>query len=248
MPWKDNFSTQAVDYAKYRPHYPPALYDYLFSLVKEKRVAWDCGTGNGQVATALAKVFHQVIATDPSSTQLAQAPVLPNVTYQVATAEHTQLPAASVNLITVAQAIHWFNVETFYQEVQRVAVPGKAIIAVWGYGLLQISPTIDNILQQLYVDILGPYWDAERRHLDQAYRTIPFPFPPFKTPPLTMQLEWNLKDLLGYLSTWSSLQKFIRTNHYDPLPEIAKALQTIWSKEAVLKTVQWELYLKVGWI
>jgi hypothetical protein len=245
MTWKDNFSKQADIYAKYRPQYPKELYDFLASQVFQKKVAWDCGTGNGQVATQLAAVFEQVIATDASVSQLAYATSLPNLKYRVATAERSGLAANSVNLITVAQAIHWFDVEKFYKEVRRVATE-EAIIAVWGYGLLTISAAIDKLLHRLYSDILGTYWDMERRHLDLAYQTIPFPFATLEAPAFVMQASWNLAHLLGYLNTWSSVQKFIAVNHTNPLAKIESDLQQVWGKVQLPRQVQWEIYLKVG--
>lgn len=245
MTWKDNFSKQADRYAKYRPQYPKELYDFLANQISPKKVAWDCGTGNGQVATQLAAFFQQVIATDASASQLAYATPLPNLEYRVATAERSGLAANSVNLITVAQAIHWFDVEKFYQEVRRVATE-EAIIAVWGYGLLTISVALDELLHHLYSAILGTYWDTERRHLDLAYQTIPFPFATLEAPTFVMQISWNLADLLGYLNTWSSVQKFIAVNHSNPLAKIENDLQQIWGEVQTSRPVQWEVYLKVG--
>lgn len=245
MIWKDNFSKQAESYVKYRPHYPTALYQFLRSQVFQKQLAWDCGTGNGQVATQLAKFFDQVIATDASASQLAYATPRPNIEYRVAKAETSGLDSHSVNLITVAQAIHWFNFEQFYQEVRRVATE-EAIIAIWGYGLLTISTAIDEILHHLYAETLDRYWDIERRHLDNAYQTIPFPFPTLPTPAFRMQVSWNLADLMGYLNTWSSVQKFLAANHANPLTAITGDLQKVWGEIQESRPVQWEIYLKVG--
>lgn len=245
MTWKDNFSKQADIYAKYRPQYPKELYNFLENIVFPKKMAWDCGTGNGQVATQLAAFFEQVIATDASASQLAYAAPLPNLEYRVATVEKSGLAANSVNLITVAQAIHWFDFGKFYQEVRRVAAE-EAIIAVWGYGLLTISTAVDELLHHLYSEILGTYWDAERRYLDLAYQTIPFPFATIEAPAFVMQASWNLTDLLGYLNTWSSVQKFITVNHSNPLAETEKELQPVWGEVQLPRQVQWEIYVKVG--
>ncbi len=243
--WKDLFSKQAQNYAKYRPYYPQELYHFLVNLVEERKVAWDCGTGNGQVATQLAAFFDQVIATDASSSQLAQATQLPNLEYRVATAEQSGLRSQSINFISVAQAIHWFHFDSFYQEVRRVAVP-NAVIAVWGYGLLNISAPVDEVLHHLYSHLLDPYWELERRHLDQSYQTIPFPFPTLNTPSFTMQSFWNLAELLGYLNTWSAVQKFQEVHHESPLEEITNDLQNRWGEASASKLIQWEIYLKVG--
>lgn len=158
---KDNFSRQVSDYKNFRPHYPEALYSYLFSQVQNTETAWDCGTGNGQVAIHIAEHFETVYATDSSAQQLSNAEQRENIRYLQARAKATPLAAASIDLVTVVQAIHWFDFEAFYKEVRRVARP-EALLAVWGYGLIKISAAIDPLLQQLYSHTLGPYWDAER--------------------------------------------------------------------------------------
>ena len=245
MTWKDNFSTQADIYAKYRPQYPPELYRFITNLVKNYHLAWDCATGNGQVATSLAPFFDNVIATDASQSQLAQAKPLFNIEYRMAKAEVSGLSSHSVDLITVAQAIHWFDFEPFFAEVRRVA-HNDTVIAVWGYGLLKISPELDGILQYLYADILGSYWDIERKHLDVAYQTIPFPFKTIETPQFNIRLQWNLTQLIGYLKTWSSVQKFIAAKGYNPLTEIADDLEKTWGNAQMQQEIDWDIYLKVG--
>lgn len=245
MNWPDHFSRQAEIYAKYRPYYPKELYDFLRMLVKSKQQAWDCGTGNGQVAIQLATFFERVIATDASAAQLQYAKPLPNLEYRVSLAETSGLAAKSINLITVAQAIHWFDFEKFYQEVRRVAAE-EAWLAVWGYGLLKISQPLDAILQHFYTHVVGPYWEPERKHLDQAYLSIPFPFAAIPTPTFTMQLVWTLEELVGYLNTWSSTQKFITLEKYNPVEELAMDLKKSWGTSAERKLISWELYLKVG--
>lgn len=172
---KDNFSTQSADYAIYRPTYPQALYDYLFDMVKNKETAWDCATGNGQVARVLAQHFDAVYATDISENQLKNALKLPNITYKVEPAEQISVENNSFDLITVAQAIHWFNFEAFYGEVKRTLKP-DGLFAVIGYGLMVIDKKVDAAVHKLYEDILGKYWDSERRYIEEGYKTIPFPF------------------------------------------------------------------------
>lgn len=245
MNWQDNFSQQATIYAQYRPQYPQLLYNFLQTIIKRHQLAWDCGTGNGQVATQLAALFKKVIATDASAAQLAAATLSPQVEYRLATAENSGLPSHSVDLITVAQAIHWFDIATFYREVERVAYD-EAIIAVWGYGLLTVSPAIDAIIRELYTNILGSYWDPHRKHLDEAYQTIPFPFPVIATPLIKMQLFWSLSELIGYLNTWSSVQKFMAVNNDNPVTQLEPLLQRDWNDHSILKPITWDIYLKVG--
>ena len=245
MNWQDNFSQQATSYAQYRPQYPQALYNFLQKITTRRQLAWDCGTGNGQVATQLATFFKKVIATDASAAQLAVAKSTVNVEYRLALAEDSGLPWHSVDLITVAQAIHWFDIAEFYREVCQVA-NDEAIIAIWGYGLLTISPAIDEIIHYLYTSILGNYWEPHRKHLDAAYQTIPFPFSIISTPTIKMQLLWSLPELIGYLNTWSSVQKFIAVNNDNPVTQIEALLQSAWGNYSDLKLITWNIYFKVG--
>lgn len=244
MMWKDNFSTQADRYAKYRPHYPRELYEFLQQL-QIYEIAWDCGTGNGQVAVELAKFCSHVHATDASAAQLNYAVTYPKITYQVAQAEHSGLADHSVDLITVAQAIHWFDFERFYAEVRRVARP-NALLAVWGYGLLKISPELDEIINHFYYQVVGHYWDAERKHLDQEYRSIPFPFKSLPTPSFKMSLEWDLADLLGYFATWSSVQKMLKLQLDNPLDPLTPQLAQHWGRPTEKRVITWDIYLKVA--
>lgn len=229
---KDNFSNQAGDYAKYRPAYPQQLYDFIGKLVAQKEAAWDCGTGNGQSAAALAAGFNKVYATDISAQQISHATQVANVFYSVQAAESTNFPNDNFDLITVAQAIHWFDFATFYREVNRVAKPG-GILAVWGYSLLQVSPEIDKLIHDYHFNTLADYWDPERKYLDEGYSNIPFPFAKIDTPAFKIKLAWTLEELRGYLGTWSALQKFIRANGFSPLDSLINDINPFWDREAM---------------
>lgn len=246
---KDNFSRQAKLYRKFRPHYPPELYDFLFSQLDNFDTAWDCGTGNGQVAIQLAQKFKKVYASDISSKQLEQAEQKENIHYLQARAETTPLPDNSIDLITVAQAIHWFDFKAFYREVKRVVKPA-ALLAVWGYGLIRISPEIDPILDILYKQILGVYWDKERRLIDKHYQTIPFPFDEIPTagdpaPEFAINSQWTRKQLIGYISSWSSVQHYIRELHDSPLPWFEDAIAPYW-KPREKKEVCFPVFMRLG--
>jgi SAM-dependent methyltransferase len=244
--YKDNFSQQASDYAQYRPTYPPELIKYVASLVEEQDLAWDCATGNGQTALELTNYFPRIIATDASTKQIEQAFAHPQIKYQVATAEESGLPAHLIDLITVAQAAHWFQFDKFYAEVKRVAKP-SAILAIWGYGLMQINPEIDRLIHQLYYEILGDtYWDKERKHLDKHYTTLPFPFTIIPSPTFQILRNWNLSELIGYLNTWSSVQKYININATNPIDLIAQELAKVWQNPDNQQLITWDIYLKVG--
>ncbi|MGZ3695258.1 MAG: class I SAM-dependent methyltransferase [Bdellovibrionota bacterium] len=242
MTFKDFFSTQANDYAKYRPTYPASLYEYLASIAPAKDLAWDVGTGNGQAAIELAKFFTKVIATDPSEKQLAEAVANSGVEYRCATAEKSGLEAASADLITVAQAFHWFDQPKFFAEVKRVAKPGAAL-AVWCYELAHVNPEIDEIVMELYRGILGPYWDNGRKLVEEGYRNEKFPFAELKPPPFQMQAAWSSQEMLGYLGTWSALQKYRKEHGRDPRELIFDKFSAAWGEQSRL--VSWPLSLRV---
>ena len=242
---KDNFSTQAALYAKFRPKYPEELYDFVLSKVKSFDTAWDCATGNGQVASRLSKDFQEVFATDISQKQLDNAHQAHNIHYSIAQAEKTDFPENTFDLITVGQAIHWFDFERFYQEVRRVAKP-EAIFAAWGYGTLTIDNVEANVLfQDFYQKQIGEYWDAERGYIDEEYRTLPFTLAEIESPRFAMVYQWTLTELEGYLNTWSSVQKYIKIHHENPVDGFIESLKAIY-KSSDIFTVNFPVFMKVG--
>lgn len=210
---KDLFSTNSDRYARFRPSYPPELVDEILKLVDHTTLAWDVATGNGQLASLLAPHFQQVIATDLSENQIRQAIQIPNVIYRQESAENSSLSGGSASLITVAQAVHWFDFEAFYQEVRRVLEP-NGIIALIGYPLFTTDDeSLNHKIDTLYSGLLGSrYWDAERRYLDEGYQTIPFPFQEVEFPSLSMEISHNSASLIGYLETWSAIKKYRKMN------------------------------------
>lgn len=243
--FKDHFSTQSSDYSKYRPDYPQELYDFILSEVKDRKTAWDCGTGNGQAAIVLSHYFEKVIATDPSAEQIKNAKQNNNIEYRVASAENSTLPDKSVDLITVAQALHWFNFDMFFTEAKRVAKPG-ALIAVWSYELCRVDVEIDKVFLHFYNLILGDYWTPERKHVENTYRDITFPFNEVKENVFYMKKQWNLQDFMGYLSTWSAVQKFIKTNGTNPLELVAGDFEKAWINPTAVKEVSFPVTIKKG--
>lgn len=241
---KDLFSQHAADYARYRPQYPQALYDWLREQVSSTDDAWDCASGNGQVAAQLARFFRQVEATDISATQLQEAPQLANLHCSVQPAEQTDFPDASFDLITVAQAIHWFDFNAFYQEVRRTAKPG-ALLAVIGYGNLKVTNVVDQIMAHLYDDILGTYWDPERKYVDEEYKTIPFPFTEIAAPQFSIELNWSVEHLIAYINTWSAVKHYERENGTNPVEMITDALRQAWGKTHEVP-VHFPMMLRVG--
>ncbi|MFN3382461.1 MAG: class I SAM-dependent methyltransferase [Runella zeae] len=241
---KDLFSGHAHEYALYRPTYPTTLYEWVFGHVKQFDCAWDCGTGNGQVASVLAQLFKQVEATDLSQAQISQAVALPNVHYQTSPAEHTPFLDATFDLITVGQALHWFDFGAFHAEVKRVAKK-DAIIAVWGYELLHISPEIDAIIGDFYRNVVGAFWDAERRHTENKYTDIPFPYRNVDKKVFPQQYDWTLTQLCLYLNTWSSVRKFEKTNGFNPIPALEEKLFLLWGTSPTLP-VTFPVFAQLG--
>jgi SAM-dependent methyltransferase len=242
---KDLFSKQSGEYSKYRPVYPNELYEFIFSHVRDRYTAWDCGTGNGQAARELAKVFQKVYATDISQKQLDAAVKHPNIEYIKAAAENSGLPESSCDLITVAQAYHWFDFKKFAAEANRVAKP-NAIVAVWGYGLMTTDNIeIDRLIRFLYSDVLGSYWDKERSWPDQHYRGIPFYFDDVQDKQFEIKVNWTMSDLLGYLSTWSSLQKYLDANDDNPLKSAEPEFLKAWKGNDEVE-FRFPVFLKIG--
>ncbi|MDT0676867.1 class I SAM-dependent methyltransferase [Autumnicola musiva] len=217
---KDNFSTKSEQYAKFRPTYPAELYDFLRKHLNNKLTAWDCGTGNGQVAAELAAFFQEVYATDISEQQLENAVKKSNITYSKQPAEKTIFPDNYFDLVTVAQAIHWFDFDKFYAEVKRVVKP-DGLIAVLGYGLFSSDSKTNKVIHHFYREITDPYWDPERKYLDEEYKTIPFPFAEIETPHFRLELNWSLDQLLGYLKTWSAVKHYENANGENPVDLVA---------------------------
>jgi SAM-dependent methyltransferase len=227
------FSTVAREYANFRPGYPPELFEWLARSVPRRDAAWDCGCGSGQASTALAQHFAVVHATDIAPEQIAAARAHPRVRYAVAAAEASGLADASVDLVTVAQALHWFDVPAFHAEARRVSRPG-AVLAVWNYPRPWIADEkLDRLLLDFYGGVVGPYWPPERRHIEANYTTLP-PFPrelgfeEIPHPEFGVTLRWSLEQLLGFVSSWSATARFRKANGEDPVPRLRAALQPAW--------------------
>lgn len=245
MGFKDHFSAHAADYSKHRPHYPAELFAFLAALGPGRETAWDCATGNGQAAVDLARHFRRVIATDASAVQIANAVAHERVLYCVSAAESAAFGDAGVDLVTVAQALHWFELPLFYAEVRRVLRP-RGILAVWAYNLLTVAPAIDAVVNRFYRETVGPCWPPERRLLEDDYRTVPFPFREQTVPTFVMTAAWTLDDLLGYVATWSATQRYRATRHVDPLVPLARELAPLWGDASASRTITWPVALRVG--
>lgn len=245
MTFKDHFSTQSDIYAKYRPKYPPALFDYLASITPDTQQAWDCASGSGQCATGLRNSFVHVIATDGSESQVVHATHEKNISYMVSVSEQIAIRSNTIDLVTVAQALHWFDFEKFYAEVNRVLRPG-GLIATWCYTLCQISPQIDQIIFELNYNTLGEYWSPEIYHVDGGYATIPFPYKEEKTPEFKIQAQWDFLEFIGFLSTWTAVKKFVQTHNRSPIAIFYKKLLHAWGDEETTKEITWPIHMRVG--
>ena len=245
MDFKDYFSKQASTYPRYRPHYPAPLFEYLAELAIDHKLAWDCATGSGQAALGLANYFEKVIATDASEEQIANAVAHDRITYVVVPAEKTEITSGSVDLIAVAQALHWFDFDRFYAEVRRVLKEG-GVLAAWSYSLVRISSAIDSVLDHFYTNVVGPFWPSERKLVDDKYQSIPFPFEELVAPLFKMETRWNLDRLVGYLGTWSSVQKFKEKHSTDPIEVVIRDLRRAWGRPEDEKEIHWPIHMRIG--
>ncbi len=243
--FKDYFSCAAVQYRQYRPRYPAELFEWLASLPRNHQRAWDCATGNGQAAVALSRHFKEVVATDASRSQVREAERLGNILYAVGLAETVPLPSASLDLVTVAQAAHWFDLSRFYEEATRT-LKQSGVLALWTYGLCRISPQIDKQLNSIYSEILGPFWPAERRLVDEKYRTLPFPFREMEAPSFFMREYWTCEHFLMYMSTWSAVGEYSKATGNDPMPRIMKILSEVWQAPEASREIRWPISLRIG--
>lgn len=243
--FKDHFSSHAAHYRESRPNYPAELFAHLAALAPGHAVAWDAGCGNGQASVALAAHFTKVRASDPSTAQIENAEAHPRVHYEVAPAERSNLADASADLVTVAQALHWFDVPRFHAEVRRVLRPG-GIVAEWCYAECTVAADIDRLCRQLYADTLGSYWPPERAHVESGYAHLEFPFALIVSPAFDMKVSWDLAHYLAYLESWSALQRYRRERGSDPLVKMRDEFVAAWGEPAEIRDVRWQLSLRVG--
>jgi SAM-dependent methyltransferase len=243
--FEDHFSGHSDQYAQSRPHYPDEIYAYLASIAPARSLAWDCGTGNGQAALGLVKYFDKVYATDASAEQISRAHPHENVDYHLEPAEHVSLKDGSVDLVTIAVAIHWFNFDEFYREVKRV-LKRDGVLAAWTYNLTKISPEIDRLIHQYYSEILAGYWPERIHYLEERYETLPFPFDEIIPPPFIMEINWNLNQLAGFLDSWSATQRYKAQKGRHPLEEIWQKLVATWGDENDQRLIRWPLHFRVG--
>lgn len=244
MSFKDHFSGHAAIYREARPTYPPALFAWLASAAPARTLAWDAGCGNGQASGALAAHFERVVATDPSAAQIAQAHARHNIDYRVEPAEQSSLGDASADLVTVGQALHWFDLERFHAEVRRVLRPG-GLVAEWTYADCTVTPAIDVHKDRLYTELTADYWPPERAFVESGYRTLAFPFDRLAAPAFDMVMPWDVEAFLAYLRSWSACQRYLAANGHDAVAHVEAPLRAAWGGQRV-RDVRWTLHLRCG--
>lgn len=244
MRFQDHFSGVSPAYARYRPRYPEALFDALRAAAPRGVLAWDAATGSGQAAAALVGRFARVVASDAAVSQLARARIAPRLAYVAATCEEAPLAAGTVDLVTVGQALHWLDLDRFYGEVRRVLSPG-GVVAAWTYSLFTVDPAVDRVVRRFHDEDVGPYWPDSRRHVERGYRDIPFPFARLDLPPVEMEADWERERALGYIATWSAVDRYRRAMGEDPVPGLRNELQALWPADET-RRLRWRLTVLAG--
>lgn len=245
MTFADYFSGVAAAYAAFRPRYPDALFEFLAREAPARDAAWDAGTGSGQAAAGLSRYFGHVTATDASLKQIEAATPQANVTYRVGPAEASGLDDRSVELVTAAQAVHWFDRPRFWGEARRVLRPG-GLVAIWSYGLCEITPALDAIMLRFYHDVVGRYWSPERRHVESRYQTVDFPFAEFAAPAFAIEQQLALEDVAGYVRTWSATQGYVKERGEDPVDRLVADLAPAWGAPQQSRLARWPIAMRVG--
>jgi SAM-dependent methyltransferase len=244
MSFKDHFSRQAAAYRRYRPAYPPALIEFVAASAPARHLAVDCATGNGQAARALAVRFDAVLAVDASASQLLRAEPHPRVHYAASLAERLPLRDGSVDLVAAAQAAHWFDVDRFHAECRRVLAPG-VVVAVWTCGLFRAGGAVDAVIDDFYAHVVGGDWPPERRYVDEGYRTLPFPWREDPAPPFELESDWDLEQVMGYLATWSAVQRCRDRLGRDPLESLQPRLAAAWPRSGAMR-LRWPVHVRIG--
>jgi len=245
MTFADHFSGVSAAYAAFRPRYPDSLFDFLAQVTPAHDAAWDAGTGTGQAAVGLARHFDHVIATDASASQIEHATPDARISYRVAPAEASGLDDESVDLVTVAQALHWFDRSRFWAEARRVLRP-RGVIAIWTYILFEIAPPIDKIVRNFYSGVVGPFWPPERRITEERYQTVEFPFAEFAAPTFMIEQMVTLDDVAGYIRTWSATRAFVKHHRLDPVDQLVSELTRVWGAPQQSRLARWPVAMRVG--
>jgi SAM-dependent methyltransferase len=243
MAFKDHFSRQSADYRRYRPGYPPELIEFIAAQAPDRRLAIDCATGNGQAAVALAGHFDAVVALDGSVNQISNATACPGVWFVAGIAEALPVASHSASLVAAAQAAHWFDFARFHAECRRVLVPG-GVVAAWTYEKFRVDAAVDAVVDRFYDGVVGAYWPPERRYVELGYRTLPFPWREEPVPSFSLASDWDIDRVMGYLATWSAVQRYRDIDGADPLPAVRQELEPLWG--GTVRRLTWPIHLRLG--
>ena len=245
MTFEDHYSGHAGAYARHRPTYPDALFAWFASVMSGHALAWDAGTGNGQVAIALARHVDHVVATDASAEQIEQAVPHERVTYRNEPSDRVSLATCSVDLITAGAAAHWFELDGFYREVRRVGRRG-AVIALFSYGPRDFAAAAGPVVHRFQEEVLGPYWPERIRYVHDRYATLPFPFDELAAPSFFMTVEWDLGQLLQFLETWSASQRYFQDRGKAATDTIVAELTAAWGDPSRRRQLQCPIFVRAG--
>ena len=240
------FSIRSDDYARFRPAYPNDLFEWLADRCSATRLALDVAAGNGQASHPLSARFEHVVACDASPDQLSTGSRWQKVHRVAASAEKLPLRDGVVDLIVVAQALHWFATPAFFGEAKRVLGP-DGMFCAWCYSLLRIEPLIDRLVDRLHGDILNGYWPSGRASVDQGYRDIQPPFQTIELPAFAIETRWGLDELVGYIRTWSAVKRWKQANEGDPLDQILPELSESWGDPERKRLIRWPLHFIAGY-
>lgn len=241
----DHFSSVSAAYSAFRPRYPAALIDYFVSLAPRRRIAWDCGTGSGQATADIARRFEFVVATDLSADQLARASKGPGIGWAACAAERAAIRSNTIDAVAVAQALHWFANDAFYAEVKRVASGPEAAIVAWTYAAPRMAGDVGEVLRRFIFDDIREYWPPERKYVDAEYRTIPFPFERTDAPPFSLENDWTLPQIVGYMRSMSATARYMKANGVDPVVAVGEELLALWQDDAPRRIV-WPVIVLAG--
>lgn len=225
-------------YQQFRPTYPPSLFQWLSNQSTGHHLALDLGCGSGQASRGLEPWFRQVLGADISHEQLLAAPASRSH-YLLSMANRLPLADASLDLITVAQAYHWFDQAAFHAEAQRTLCPG-GVLALISYGVCEVTG-LGSMIQDFHDGPLAPWWPPERAQVVAGYPDADLPWPALTYPGDCITLDWSATDMLGYLDTWSALVQAARTGEH-PLDDFAPTLRQAWGDG--LRTVHWPLRVR----
>ncbi len=238
------FSQGGNNYANFRPQYPKDLIDYLLSLVSNKNVLLDVGCGNGQISKMMTPYFKTTLGLDSSLNQLLNA-ITFDAFYVCANAEQLPIKSASTDLIVVAQAAHWFNLDSFYQEVNRVLLK-NGILALVSYGEIILDSDLNLYFSKFYYQDIYKYWPPQRRLVDSGYADIAFPFDDLDYPKIEINYYWDLNQFLGYILTWSAIKNMAQQGHIHLFDTFARNLAAIWGPPESKRLISWPINMRVG--